>query len=131
MIERQLHGLTQHQLAKMIGTTQAMISSWERGEIDPSSYYRAQLCTILKKSPEELELLPHVRESGHEGPEETLGGQRAVVEVKDQSLEMESLSQQSSSLCDVNIPVPHDAFFTGRDRSRKNPGRYTCTFDRR
>lgn len=116
MIERQLRGLTQQQLAKMIGTTQPMVSSWERGEIDPSPYFRSQLCAILKKSPEELELLPLERENDHEGSEEALRGQQADVEVKDQSLEMEIPLQQSLSFRDVNIPIPHDAFFTGREK---------------
>lgn len=106
IIERQLLGLTQHQLATMMGTTQAMISGWERGEIDPSSYYRSQLCSVLKKSPEELELLPHGRESSPEGVEEALGGHQAIVEGKD-------LPAEEECIFSSHVPPPN-RFFTGR-----------------
>lgn len=83
-----------------------MISGWERGEIDPSSYYRTQLCAILKKSPEELELLSHGRESGPEGSEEALGGQQAVVEGKD-------LPAEEEGIFSSHVPSPNP-YFTGR-----------------
>ncbi len=116
MIQRQLLGLTQQQLAKMIGTTQPLISSWERGEVDPSPYFRSKLCDILKKSPEELELLPSEQEIGDAGSAETLEELQADVEVNDRSLEREISQQQSPSYHDVNIPIPRDAFFTGREK---------------
>lgn len=40
-------GLTQGQLAKMIGTTQAMICRWERGERTPKLSSLQRLATAL------------------------------------------------------------------------------------
>lgn len=93
-----------------------MISSWERGEIDPSPHYRSQLCAIFKKSSEALELLPIQRGTDFEESEGSLDGQQAGVEVKDQSLERETPLQRPRSFPDVNIPIPHDASFTGREK---------------
>jgi transcriptional regulator with XRE-family HTH domain len=54
---RELRGLSQDDLASLIGTTASTISDWERHQHQPSPYFREKLCSILEKSPIELGLL--------------------------------------------------------------------------
>lgn len=55
---REIRGLSQDDLANLIGTTASTISDWERHQHQPSPYFRDKLCSILEKSPIELGLLP-------------------------------------------------------------------------
>jgi transcriptional regulator with XRE-family HTH domain len=55
---REAAGLSQDDLANLLGTTASTISGWERREHQPSAYFREKLCSVLEKSAIELGLLP-------------------------------------------------------------------------
>src|SRR5947209_5713695 len=55
---REAAGLSQDDLANLLGTTASTISDWERREHQPSAYFREKLCAVLGKSAAELGLLP-------------------------------------------------------------------------
>lgn len=55
---REAAGLSQDDLANVIGTNASTISDWERREHQPSAYFREKLCAALGKSAAELGLLP-------------------------------------------------------------------------
>jgi transcriptional regulator with XRE-family HTH domain len=55
--ERELRGWSQEDLAEKVGTTQKIVSRWERGESTPLPYYRAKLCTLFSKNAQELGFL--------------------------------------------------------------------------
>src|SRR5258708_7791092 len=52
--ERESHGWSQEDLAEKVGTTQKIVSRWERGENAPLPYYRQKLCKLFGKNAEEL-----------------------------------------------------------------------------
>jgi len=52
--ERESHGWSQEDLAEKVGTTQKIVSRWERGENTPLPYYRQKLCKLFGKNAEEL-----------------------------------------------------------------------------
>ncbi len=57
-------GLSQKQLADLVGTTPVSISRWENGAVFPTRYYRQRLSAALEKSPAELGLLsPSLQDS--------------------------------------------------------------------
>ena len=51
---RSLKGWSQAKLAEEVGTSFEMVSRWERGVTIPTLYFRAQLCTALEMTAEEL-----------------------------------------------------------------------------
>lgn len=51
---RQERGLTQNELAKLVGTSRNTISSIETGQFCPTAYLAAVLCAALKCNFEEL-----------------------------------------------------------------------------
>lgn len=50
---RDAAGLTQEELAELIGSSERTVRRWERGEL-PSKYYQQRLCEVLATSLEEL-----------------------------------------------------------------------------
>jgi len=54
---RSLRGWSQAKLAEEVGTSFEMVSRWERGITIPTPYFRAQLCTALGMTAEELGLV--------------------------------------------------------------------------
>src|SRR6266568_3773426 len=54
---RSLRGWSQAKLAEEVGTSFEMVSRWERGVTMPTLYFRAQLCTALGMTAEELGLV--------------------------------------------------------------------------
>jgi transcriptional regulator with XRE-family HTH domain len=56
-IERELRGWSQQDLAEKVGTTQKIVSRWERGESTPLPYYRQKLSKFLGKNAAELGLI--------------------------------------------------------------------------
>ncbi len=62
---REMRGLSQDDLANLIGTNASTISDWERCQHQPSAYFRDKLSIVLEKPPTELGLLP--REEPIEG----------------------------------------------------------------
>lgn len=54
---RELRGWSQEDLAGKIGTTQKIVSRWERGESTPVPYYRQRLCKLFEKNAAELGFL--------------------------------------------------------------------------
>ena len=51
---RSIKGWSQAKLAEEVGTSFEMVSRWERGVTVPTIYFRAQLCTALGMTAEEL-----------------------------------------------------------------------------
>jgi transcriptional regulator with XRE-family HTH domain len=54
--ERKLRGWSQQEVADRIGTTHLNVSRWEHGYTMPGPYYRRKLCSLFRKSEEELGL---------------------------------------------------------------------------
>ena len=55
--ERNVRGWSQEDLAEKVGTTQKIVSRWERGISTPLPYYRQKLCQLFGKNAEELGFL--------------------------------------------------------------------------
>jgi transcriptional regulator with XRE-family HTH domain len=55
--ERESRGWSQGDLAEKIGTTQKIVSRWERGENGPVPYYRQKLIKLFDKNATELGLI--------------------------------------------------------------------------
>lgn len=52
---RQRVGITQKQLAELIGVTEITVANWERGRTGMEEFQRvARLCSVLKCKPDEL-----------------------------------------------------------------------------
>ena len=51
---RQLRGLTQRQLSKMIGASKMSVWDWENTGRSPSAYHIVPLCRALRVSPNKL-----------------------------------------------------------------------------
>ena len=47
--------MSQYQLAQLVGTTQNVVSKWERNQARPSDVYKAQLEWLVHAAPEELD----------------------------------------------------------------------------
>lgn len=47
--------MSQYQLAQLVGTTQNVVSKWERNQTRPSSVYKARLEWLVHAAPEELD----------------------------------------------------------------------------
>ena len=56
--ERDLRGWSQRRVAEEIGTSEDIVSRWERGDRLPEPYFRERLCTLFGKDAEELGLIP-------------------------------------------------------------------------
>lgn len=63
--ERELRGWSQADLAEKVGTTQKIVSRWERGENAPVPYYRQKLCKLFGKNADELGLLDEQSHEDH------------------------------------------------------------------
>src|SRR5205085_8090548 len=55
--ERELRGWSQEDLAEKVGTSQKVVSRWERGESTPLPYYRQRLCQLFGRNAAELGFL--------------------------------------------------------------------------
>lgn len=51
---RELRGWSQEDVAEKIGSSQKIVSRWERGESKPVPYYRQKLCKLFRKDAAEL-----------------------------------------------------------------------------
>ncbi len=58
LYQRDIRGWSQRRVADEIGTSEDIISRWERGESMPEPYFREKLCDLFKKNAEELGLIP-------------------------------------------------------------------------
>src|SRR5450631_1646891 len=56
--ERIARNWRQQDLADQVGTTVVTVTRWERGNQQPSAYFRVKLCALFGKSAEELGLIP-------------------------------------------------------------------------
>jgi transcriptional regulator with XRE-family HTH domain len=56
-LERESRGWSQEDLAEKIGTSQKVVSRWERGESTPLPYYRQKLCKLFGRNAAELGFL--------------------------------------------------------------------------
>src|SRR2546421_3018803 len=64
--ERELCGWSQEDLAEKVGTTQKIVSRWERGESHPVPYYRQKLCKLFGKNARALGFLDDPQEENSE-----------------------------------------------------------------
>lgn len=55
--ERQLRGWSQQRVAGLVGTSEDVVSRWERGERKPGPFFQEKLCTLYGKSAEKLGFL--------------------------------------------------------------------------
>jgi transcriptional regulator with XRE-family HTH domain len=46
-LHREVHGLTQYELADLIGVAQPTVWRWERGQMEPRRGHKAQLASAL------------------------------------------------------------------------------------
>jgi len=72
---RELRGWSQKYVAEQIGVDPIYISRWERGVVQPSSFYRPKLCELFDKNAEELGFLM-TKESNNS--DETRGEQQSL-----------------------------------------------------
>src|SRR6059058_5273456 len=56
-LERESRGWSQEDLAEKVGTSQKVVSRWERGESTPLPYYRQKLCQLFGRNLAELGFL--------------------------------------------------------------------------
>ena len=61
-VERETRGWSRARLAEELGTTPNTISSWERGIMIPSAYFRERLSTVFHKNAAEFGLLSEASE---------------------------------------------------------------------
>lgn len=64
---RQRQGWSQQRVAELVGTSEDMVSRWERGKNMPGPYYREKLCTLFQQDAEELGFItthPTLEEKG-------------------------------------------------------------------
>jgi transcriptional regulator with XRE-family HTH domain len=52
--ERQLRGWSQQKVAELVGTSEDVVSRWERGERKPSPFFQEKFCILYGKNAEEL-----------------------------------------------------------------------------
>jgi transcriptional regulator with XRE-family HTH domain len=58
--ERQLRGWSQQKIAELVGTSEDVVSRWERGERKPSPFFQEKFCVLYGKNAEELGFIqPH------------------------------------------------------------------------
>ena len=79
---RQEHGWSQQRVAEQIGTTEDVVSRWERGMRMPSPYYREKLCLLFQRNARDLGLVhnPLVENSlGIVKPEAVVGEKGGVM----------------------------------------------------
>ncbi|HLQ30698.1 MAG TPA: helix-turn-helix transcriptional regulator, partial [Ktedonobacteraceae bacterium] len=55
--ERQLRGWSQQKVARLVETSEDVVSRWERGERKPSPFYQEKFCVLYGKTAEELGFL--------------------------------------------------------------------------
>ena len=67
--EREVRGWSQEDLAVKVGTSQKVVSRWERGESTPLPYYRQKLCKLFAKNAVELGFLDEQLGGDHPRPE--------------------------------------------------------------
>lgn len=94
---------SQHEVASRLGTTQHNVSRWERGETVPGPYFRAKLCDLFGKTPQELGLGEHTQQSPN-----------ASVEANADPAPAQAPSPEEASPLWA-VPYPRNPFFTGRD----------------
>ena len=102
--ERELRAWSQAKVAEEVGTDPATVSRWERGLSFPYPYFRERLCTLFRKSPEELGLVQGLDE---DGARSSLSGSDYLYEV----------NTSRSPIHDPAIPLPAllDGALVGRD----------------
>jgi transcriptional regulator with XRE-family HTH domain len=79
---RQEQGWSQQRLAEKIGTTEDVVSRWERGARMPSPYYREKLCLLFQKNARELGLLSASIMKEYRPPTSVVyvqGGKRSIM----------------------------------------------------
>ncbi len=63
--ERETRGWSQEDLAEKVGTSQKVVSRWERGESTPVPYYRQKLCNLFGRDAAELGFLDEQSSEDH------------------------------------------------------------------
>src|SRR5436305_9046338 len=52
--ERQVRGWSQQKVAELVGTSEDVVSRWERGERRPSPFFQEKFCLLYGKNAAEL-----------------------------------------------------------------------------
>lgn len=99
--ERKRRQWSQREVADLLGTTQNNVSRWELGITTPSSYFRARLCELFGKRPDELGLLANQ------------SGETQLPSSISDSPTLPATSDHLPSLW--HVPYLRNPFFTGRE----------------
>src|SRR5689334_5919551 len=89
----------QQDVADQLGTTITTIGRWERGDQQPSAYFRVKLCTLFDKSAQELGLVETIAPPSES---HTIDAIQAVI-------------APSEERALWTIPYARNPHFTGRD----------------
>ena len=98
------HRWSQLHVAERIGTTTNNVSRWELGQTMPGPYFRAKLCALFGKFPQELGLL--APEANEEQPPDLPPAHGAPAL---------SFPEREQSQPLWSVPYPRNPFFTGRE----------------
>ncbi|GCE22220.1 FxSxx-COOH system tetratricopeptide repeat protein [Dictyobacter kobayashii] len=101
--ERILHNWRQKDLADELGTTVGTVKRWERGNQQPSAYFRIKLCALFGKSAEELGLV------AVDNPSALPSADQDVSDVK------QTCSSPEEGNGVWNVPYTRNPHFTGRE----------------
>lgn len=101
--ERQLRGWSQQKVAKLLDTSEDVISRWERGERKPGPFFQEKLCILYGKSAEELGLIP------------SLTSETANIPSK-QMLEKDQLLSERLSQAESIINLAWETWFASRPK---------------
>ncbi len=101
--ERIRRNWRQQDIADQLGITVVTVNRWERGNQQPSAYFRSRLSALFGKSAEELGLLPESTQLPDEQGSET------TASVENYTTTLPTTSHL------WNIPYLRNPFFTGRD----------------
>ncbi len=93
--ERQLRGWTQQRVASVIGTSEDVVSRWERGERKPSPFFQEQLCVLYGKTAEELGFLEPTRLPSSPLLTQAREGDHALQERLDQAESIVNLAWEA------------------------------------
>lgn len=100
-------GLSQDDLANLLGTNASTISGWERGEHQPSAFFREKMCSTLNMSADELGFLPS-EESSIPAPiyDPSIPLQTVLIGMNEHLIQLRQHMQGSKKDCTVLLGLP-------------------------
>jgi tetratricopeptide (TPR) repeat protein/transcriptional regulator with XRE-family HTH domain len=111
---RNNRGLSQQEVADLIGSTHVNVSRWERGITRPSPYFRRKLCGLFGKTEEELDLVA-VHDEGETSQEATLALASGTSSAPTVVSGREGGPVHPGALYDPAIPLPPAYPLVGRE----------------